>query len=189
MDVFNRLAVILCVLLLLGISIIVLLLVTGVIAGNALTFLFRGSISSVVADLDWVTRSWLGAGSLLVFSLGWILLYLEVRPHRRLTLSGDKKSGLVTVSMKSLEKLIDRELEGIASVSKASTQMRAGSDGLHLRSRLYLQPDTGIQLLTRQIQEQCKAIVEQYIGLQVKRISLETHIAHRVIRGRNRRVE
>jgi hypothetical protein len=180
MNVFNRLMVIIGLLLLLVGSGSLLMITMGGLDPEQWMSSPWHQVFSPFTQLEAPTW-WNVVGLCLgVFLLSLLLLVRELTPdsNKSNVLTVNKNElGRITASITSLQDLVNHEAGNIEGVRESVTRIQDSSRGIHLHCRLSVDPNANTAQLGQQVQERVKASVEHYIGKPVAEVHLQTQIA------------
>jgi hypothetical protein len=183
MNVFNRIVVILLSLLLLIGAVLVLLFVLGVVppqqiipAGIANTPL--GQWLAGFANLPANARLTTTAIAALVALLSLILLYFELRPAPRDDTIVIREDGLgrVTVRKDSVHDLVLHTASSMDDVLQVHPTIRRRDEGLDIRCRASLRPESSVQTVSEELQTRVKEAVQRHLGLQVANVEVQAQL-------------
>jgi hypothetical protein len=180
-NVFNRLLIILLALLLLIAAGAVLMVVLGLIRPEQIapTPWFADRLVPFT-QLDPTSRSWAVGIGILVFLVGLLLLFLELRPGPReapgITLKQDGL-GRVTVARAGVRELVDREAGRVAGVMEVRSRVEEDPAGLRILCRISVDPTGSVPEMTQELQERLKAAVEHHLGRHVADVSVDAQVA------------
>jgi hypothetical protein len=180
-NVFNRLLIILLALLLLIAVGAVLLVVLGLIRPEQIapTPWFADRLVPFT-QLDPTSRNWAVGISIVVFLVGLLLLFLELRPgpreEPRITLKQDGL-GRVTVARAGVRELVDREAGRVAGVMEVRSRVEEDPAGLRILCRISVDPTGSVPEMTQELQERLKAVVEHHLGRPVADVSVDAQVA------------
>jgi hypothetical protein len=180
-NVFNRLLIILLALLLLIAVGAVLLVVLGLIRPEQIapTPWFADRLVPFT-QLDPTSRNWAVGISIVVFLVGLLLLFLELRPgpreEPRITLKQDGL-GRVTVARAGVRDLVDREAGRVAGVMEVRSRVEEDPAGLRILCRISVDPTGSVPEMTQELQERLKAVVEHHLGRPVADVSVDAQVA------------
>jgi len=111
--------------------------------------------------------------------LGLCLLFVELIPHSSkksaVTVKKDDL-GHITASLSSIQDLVNREAGKVEGVLESSTRVQESSDGLHLHCCLSVTPQASANVLGPLVQERAKEVVERYLGKNVVGIHIQTQM-------------
>lgn len=180
MNIFNRVLVIIGILLLgLGCSTI-LLITLGMWDPQQMMPSPWQQVFTPLTQLEG-TNWWSVVGVCVgLLCLGVCLLFVELVPHssRKSAVTVKKDDlGHITASLTSIQDLVNREAEKIEGVMESSTKVREASDGIHLHCRLTVTPQASANVLGPQVQDRAKEVVERYLGKNVIGIHIQTQMA------------
>lgn len=181
MNVFNRLLIILLDLLLLIALGAVLLVVLGLIRPEQIapTPWFVDRLVPFT-QLDPTSRSWAVGVSIVVFLVGLLLLFVELRPGprevARITLKQDGL-GRVTVARAGVRDLVDREAGRVAGVMEVRSRVEEDPAGLRILCRISVDPTGSVPEMSQELQERLKAVVEHHLGRLVADVSVDAQVA------------
>lgn len=180
MNIFNRILVILGILLLLMGCSTILLMTLGMWDPEQMMPSPWHQIFTPLTQLEG-TNCWSVVGVCVgLLCLGICLLFMEVVPHsmKKSTVTVKKDHlGHITASLTSIQDLVNREAGKIEGVLESSTTVQESSDGLHLHCRLTVTPQASANSLGPQVQERAKEVVEHYLGKNVVGIHIQTQMA------------
>ncbi len=180
MNIFNRVLVIIGILLLgLGCSTI-LLMTLGMWDPQQMMPSPWEQVFTPLTQLEG-TNWWSVVGVCVgLLCLGLCLLFVELVPHSSrksaVTVKNDHL-GHITASLTSIQDLVNREAGKVEGVLESSTRVQESSDGLHLHCCLSVTPQASANVLGPQVQERAKEVVERYLGKNVIGIHIQTQMA------------
>lgn len=181
MNVFNRLLLILLDLLLLVTAGAVLLTTLGVTQPKQLapTPWFVDRLVPFT-QLDPTSRNWAVGVSIVVFLVGLLLLFFELRPGPRqaprIMLKQDGL-GRVTMARDGVRELADREAGQVAGVMEVRSHVEEDAAGLRILCRLSVDPTRSVPEVTQELQERLKAAVEHHLGRPVAEVRVDAQVA------------
>ncbi len=180
MNIFNRILVILGILLLLMGCSTVLLITMGMWAPEQMMASPWHQIFTPLTQLDG-TNWWSVVGVCVgLFLLGICLFFVELIPRSMkksaVTVKKDDL-GHITASLTSVQDLVNREAGKVDGVLESSTTVQESPDGIHLHCRLSVTPQASANSLGPQVQERAKEVVERYLGRNVVGIHIQTQMA------------
>ena len=121
------------------------------------------------------TRLKYGAICSGVFLLGAVLLYIELHSlfsvNLRLLLIKDEL-GKVEITESCVGKFINYEARQFSEISDAKSQIINKKDGLRIKSKIFVQPDTKISEIGQNLQNRLKYKLESKIGLIISNITI-----------------
>lgn len=146
------------------------------------------------APLDLIrTSSQTLAGRFEIGVIGLVLFTVSVRllgvgflgsPRRRAVVH-QLTMGDVRISLHAVEGMVQRLVRNISGVRDAKAVVESKNDGLAVRVRATVGPETTITDLTETIQEEIRTQVRRVVGIDVREVRVEVdHITPEVRRGR-----
>jgi len=180
MNMFNRMLVILGIILLLMGCSTILLMTLGMWAPEQIMPSPWHQVFTPFTQLDG-TNWWSVVGMCFgLWCLGVCLLFVELVPHSRkesaVTVKKDDL-GQISASLTSIQDLVNREAGKIEGVLESSTTVKESPDGIHLHCRVSVTPQATANSLGPQVQERAKEVVERYLGRNVVGIHIQTQMA------------
>lgn len=179
MNIFNRMLVILGILLLLMGCSTILLMTFGIWDPEQIMPSPWHQIFTPLTQLDG-TNWWSVVGVCVgLLCLGLCLFFVELVPHSRKTSAVTVKKddlGHITASLSSIQDLVNREAGKVEGILDSSTKVKEGSDGIHLHCCLSVTPQASANVLGPQVQERAKEVVERYLGKNVIGIHIQTQM-------------
>lgn len=180
MNLFNRIVVVLGILLL-GLGCTNLLMMTlGIWAPEQLMPSPWYHIFTPFTNLEGANWWSVVLACVVVLSLGIGVLWVELAPHSRkesaVTINQDNL-GQISATLSSIQDLVNREAGKIDGVLESSTKVKEVPGGLHLHCRVSVSPQASANPLGHQIQTRVKEVVEHYLGKPIVGIHVQTQIA------------
>jgi hypothetical protein len=180
-NAFNRILLLVLGALALAGGVIALLVVTPVIhpadvsPGGFLQDFWQG-----IANLSGGAATTAVILSILVALAGLALIILELIPGRSeaphyVVRKGEL--GAVTVAHKSVRQLAQHEAAQIPGVREVRTDVRNGSDGIHITAHASLAPDTVASTVGEQLQANIQEAVQRHIGQPIAEVRVHTQVA------------
>lgn len=171
MNIFNRIVVLLHILLLIA------LLITAVIVPNRVLSRSLDAVqqAQIVLQANWPTSYvvFLAAVVLLVFVLI-VLLWLEIRPHASTKVLIRNRDGTQTeVSTSSLAESLRRSVDEIDDVFNVKSVVHGKRSGLDILLHLETTPEIDIPSKMQEISKSARDLVEGKMGLKVANIKVQ----------------
>lgn len=180
MNFFNRVLVIIGILLVMLVSAIAILLpamvpgfLSEVVAAqamqmheemNAMNPAFRIMVGALVSGVIWV--------------IGLLLLWLEIKPSGgKVIKAGKIEGGETRVSLLSIRRRISYNVDQLEDVIKVKPRIKSGRGGLDVTLEVMTSPDINVPQKSAQVQSMVREIVEERMGLTLKSIKVVIHHA------------
>lgn len=180
MNIFNRMLVILGILLLLMGCSTILLITLGMWVPEHIMPSPWHQIFTPLTQLEGTNWWSVVGGCVGLLCLGICLLFVELIPRSMkksaVTVKKDDL-GHITASLTSIQDLVNREAGKVDGVLESSTTVKESSDGIHLHCRVSVTPQATANSLGPQVQERAKEVVERYLGRNVVGIHIQTQMA------------
>jgi hypothetical protein len=192
MHIFNRILVILLDLFMMLCAVVVLLVIFAVLRPVDLSGdpWIVGELTPFTR-LDATTWYWVLGLSIAAGVVGLILLIAELnpgpRPESRVVVKRDSV-GQVTVTRDGIREVVDREAGRVAGVMDVRSRVAESGDGLHIASRVEIDPAASIPEITGELQQRVKASVEHLLGRPVGQVAVDAQVAPLDLRRSRRRV-
>ncbi len=181
MNLFNRIVVLLLILLTLGGAGLVLALMYGLLAPQqipaAVATTPLGQWLASFAQLEQTARVVATVVAALVILLMLWLLYLELRPSRRrddTIVVRNGPLGPVTFRKDSIRDLVLYVTSTIPNVLQVHPRISTRGDGVDVRCRAALTPEADAAQTGAELQERIRTALEQRLGLRVENIDVNT---------------
>ena len=179
MNAFNRVVMILLVLLALFGAVLVLLITFGAVAPAQLlpgayaetgVGMWLASFTRMPPTETLITT----VVALALIIVGLLLLIAELRPERRTRTITVREDGLgiVTVRAESVRDLIAYTTAGMPEVLQVQPEVDSTKSGLKIRCRAALSPEANIPQVSAELQSRIQQAVEQHLGMKVANVAV-----------------
>ncbi len=179
MNAFNRVVMILLVLLVLFGAVLVLLITFGAVAPAQLlpgayaetaVGMWLASFARMPPTETLITT----VVALALIVVGLLLLIAELRPERRTRTITVREDGLgsVTVRAESVRDLISYTTARMPEVLQLQPEIDSTRNGLKIRCRAALSPEANIPQVSAELQSRVKQAVEQHLGMKVANVAV-----------------
>jgi len=166
-NVFNRIAMSLILLLFIACA-----LVFSLLPGTAVQFV-RSALDTVQGSLG-SPMQFLGAVIGLLLAVGaFLLLVAELRPRKRQSVVvAQGTSGTAELTTESIALRVRRTVEGISSVGDVSPAIRSRGKAVDVLLRVSADPDVDLPQKTEEIMQAVRAEVEGKMGIPIKALKV-----------------
>lgn len=173
MNVFNRVVVLIVVVLVIAASVITLLVATGAVTPDVLAGGFG-------AQLEWVAGTSGGnaaatiAVSIVVILLMLPLLVWELVPHRpqHPLVVASSEEGVSTIDRESVRELAEKTAVNFRDVQRVTCSVKEKADGLLISCQAWVTMGTNIPEISGELKDTIRSSVEQLTGLTVREVDV-----------------
>ena len=173
MNVFNRVVVLIVIVLVIAASVITLLVATGAVSPDVLAGGFG-------EQLEWVAATTGGnAAATIAVSIVVILLMIPLliwelvpfRPQHPLVVA-TSEGGVSTIDRESVCELAEKTAANFRDVQRVRCTAREKADGLVISCQAWVTMGTSIPELSAELKDSVKSSVEQLTGLTVREVDV-----------------